>query len=120
MCASAHVRDESLASFKVRSRTSLPETGEAVVAIRILDCERQQSYAKRPSEAHRHQSSTAFPIAWKITMNETRRCRDATRVSYSVCSSVCRRVSCPSVKPSKRGSRSIHAPMNGSLSGSWC
>ena len=42
MCPSAHRRDEVSASCMVRSRTSLPETGEAVVAMRILDCERLQ------------------------------------------------------------------------------
>jgi hypothetical protein len=65
----------------VRSRTSMPETGDAVEAMRIIDCERDMSYLSRPRETRGQKSCTALPIACSATAKPMNRCRLAKRDS---------------------------------------
>lgn len=62
---------------------SMPETGEAVVATRIIDWVLLMSYARTPKETYDQKPSTRRPMAWKRTKKPTSRCSDAQRVSYN-------------------------------------
>ena len=65
----------------MRSRTSAPETGLAVVAMRMIECVRSTRYLKSPSVARGHQSATVWAMAWKRTKKATARWSEATRAS---------------------------------------
>ena len=52
---------------RMRSRTSAPLTGLAVVAMRMMECVRSMRYRKSPHVQRGHQSATVLPIAWNIT-----------------------------------------------------
>jgi len=68
-------------SASVISRTSMPETGEAVVAMRMIDCVRLMSYRSSPKETRGQKSCTRLPISWKRTKKPTIRWSEAKRVS---------------------------------------
>ena len=68
-------------SFLVMMRTSEPETGDAVVAIRMIECDRLMSYPSIPHDADGHQSCTFLPIAWNMTRKATKRSSEAIRPS---------------------------------------
>jgi len=59
----------------------MPETGDAVVATRIIDCVLLMSYRSSPNETLDQNISTRFPMAWKSTKKPTSRCSEAHRVS---------------------------------------
>lgn len=98
-------------------RTSMPETGEAVVAMRTIDCDLDMSYPRRPKETRGQKSCTRLPISWKRTKKATSRCIEAKRVSYRVCTCRCRSINWSADSFLNLVDAAIHAPMKGSLSG---
>ena len=65
----------------MRSRMSAPDTGDAVVAMRMMECVRSMRYRNTPSVQKGHQSATVLPSAWDITKKATQRSRLAMRDS---------------------------------------